>query len=408
MKKSRRNFIKNTSLGIIAMSSANLALYAKSTSKSNSTEEIGALPWIELSRKAYLKNIGIISKITDNRSIIAVLKNNAYGLGDIEVATILENSKNVRSYALVKDTRCIALRKNGIKKDILLMGDFSKSLGSQLVKNDVTLSVFSHESFSKIKSLAKNYSKKIKVQLYFDTGLGRMGMPYYKSLRWVKELSEIPNVFIEGAYSTLTTPKDFAIEQINRFRNTISKLNNMGISINLLHIAPSQSALEIEQSHLDCVRPGILLHGTLPLVNMPAYNDIQLAPTFRLRAPVIRVEKLKKGDTIGFSRFYELKQDEWIATLPIGWADGYYSGAENGAKVLIHDSLFDVVNVNASHCNILVGLNKKVNVGDIATLIGTERSEITPEGFSKLANGHNYLQINYKESLPKIIVDEFN
>lgn len=408
MQESRRNFIKNTSLGIIGLSTINLPVFANSLVTNNSNKVNRAAPWLEISKKAYLKNVKAIAKVANNKSIIAVLKNNGYGLGDVQVASILENAKEVHAYALVKDTRCIALRESGIKKEILLMGDFSQALGNKLIQNDITFSIFSYESFKKIKSLSKKHSKKIKVQLYFDTGLGRMGIPFNQSLHWLKELKNTPNIVVQGVFSTLTTPKDFAKEQLDRFKDLISNLQSIGISTNVLHIAPSQSLLEIKESRLNYVRPGILLHGSLPLTDMKEFQHISLKPTFKLKATVIRLEKLKKGDTIGFSRFYTLKQDEWIATLPVGWADGYYSGAENGAKVLVNNSLFDVINVNASHCNILVGRNKKINVGDVATLIGPDRFEITPEGFSKLTKGHNYLQINYKESLPKIIVDEFN
>ncbi|MEM9325280.1 MAG: alanine racemase C-terminal domain-containing protein, partial [Bacteroidota bacterium] len=129
--------------------------------------------------------------------------------------------------------------------------------------------------------------------------------------------------------------------------------------------------------------------------------------TYRLKAPVIRLEKLKAGATIGFSRFYKVEQDEWIATLPIGWADGYDSGAENGAKVLLGDKLHTVVNVNSSHTNISLGPETDVSVGDVATLIGPERPEISPEGFGQLVNGHNYLQINYRESLTKYVYEAF-
>jgi len=93
--------------------------------------------------------------------------------------------------------------------------------------------------------------------------------------------------------------------------------------------------------------------------------------------------------------------------LPIGWADGYDSGAENGAKVLLGNQLFPVVNVNASHANISLGTTTKVKIGDIATLIGPDAPEITPEGFGKLVKRHNYLQINYKESIPKQVYETF-
>lgn len=152
----------------------------------------------------------------------------------------------------------------------------------------------------------------------------------------------------------------------------------------------------------------ILLHGSFPLINSEAAKLYNLQPTFRLKARVIRVEKLRAGDSIGFSRFYTAKSEEWIATVPIGWADGYDSRSENGAKVLVGDTVYAVVNVNASHCNLLLGQSKTVRVGEVATLIGPDRPEITPVGFARLINGHNYLQINYKESIPKYVLDSFS
>lgn len=128
-----------------------------------------------------------------------------------------------------------------------------------------------------------------------------------------------------------------------------------------------------------------------------------LKPTYRLKAKVIRLELLNEGDTIGFSRFYKAPEKQWIATLPIGWADGYSSAAENGAKLLNKGKLFTVVNVNASHCNVVIGTQKQVEVGDVATLIGPDALEI-----GQSIDGNNYLQINYKESIPKYIFDAFD
>lgn len=405
MKPSRRTFLKKTSVGAIGLGILPTSISTPSLGLDKDIKE-GVNPWIELSKKAYLKNAESISKMAQGSSVLAVLKNNAYGLGDIEVASILDDSPYVDGFALVKDVRCLALRAKGVQKPILLMGDFSAHFGGELLKADITLSVFSTESAVKIRALAKANRTKIKVQLYFDTGLGRMGIPYNKPLDWVTELVKIKNIEITGLFSTLTTPIDFAQEQLLRFNVLANRLNALGIDIPKKHIAPSQSILELEASHLNLVRPGILLHGSFPLQDMPQSKQFPLNPTFRLKAKVIRMERLNKGDTIGFSRFYEVNQDEWIATLPIGWADGYASAAENGAKVLIDETLYPVVNVNASHCNLVIGPKKDVKVGDVATLIGPDAPEIGPEGFAKAIKGHNYLQINYKESIPKIILDE--
>ena len=383
------------------------AVWSKSFKlSSNPAKKIN--PWLEISNSAYLHNAEMISKMAQGKPILAVLKNNAYGIGDVEVAKILDGSPYIHGFALVKEKRCLALRDAGVKKPILLMGDFESNLGKTLVDADITFSVFSYESFQKIMVLPFGDYQKTKVQLYFDTGLGRMGIPHDSSLEWIKELANNRNIKITGLFSTLTTPADFAREQMKRFSIVSTKLHKMGLSVDNQHIAPSLSLLELKESHLEMVRPGILLHGSFPLSAMSQSKEYPLQPVFRLRAGIIRMERLKKGDTIGFSRFYKIPENQWIATIPIGWADGYASAAENGAKVLIKGKLFTVVNVNASHCNVVIGREKEAAVGDIATLIGPDVPEITPEGFAQLIDGHNYLQINYKESLPKYIVDDFD
>lgn len=364
-------------------------------------------PWIELSRAAYLHNAAQISKMAKGKPVIAVLKNNAYGLGDVQVAKILDHSSHIASIAIVKDERAIAMRKEGISKPILLMGDFDGALANTLVEKEITLSIFSWGSLKKVNALSRQTNKAINVALYIDTGLGRMGIPYKEAIPIAKEVAKNDQLSITQTFSTLTTPKDFAVEQVQRFENITNEMNREGISSGIKHLAPSYSLLDLAESHQEAVRPGILLHGSFPGAQMQQAKQFPLQVSYRLKAPVIRLEKLKAGDSIGFSRFYKVEKDEWIATLPIGWADGYDSGAENGAMVLLGTQLYRVVNVNASHANISLGSKTKVKVGDIATLIGPDRPEIRPEGFGQLVKGHNYLQINYKESISKKTYETF-
>ena len=189
--------------------------------------------------------------------------------------------------------------------------------------------------------------------------------------------------------------------------DVVAMLVRTGIGAGVQHLAPSSSLLALPESHRQAVRPGILLHGSFPVAGMREAQTYPLRIPYRLKAPVIRLEKLRAGDTIGFSRFYKVEADEWIATLPIGWADGYDSRAENGAKVLLGGHLCPVVNVNASHVNVSLGPATRVEVGDVAVLCGPDRPELTPEGFGTLVKGHNYLQINYKEAIVKRVHEEF-
>ncbi|NRB51874.1 MAG: alanine racemase [Saprospiraceae bacterium] len=404
MKQNRRRFIYTSCTGLI---STLLSPKVLSTDLFHAQMRPDSKPWIELSQSAYLYNAAQISKMANGKPVVAVLKNNAYGLGDVQVAKILSPSAHIAAIAVVKDERALAIRAAGISKSILLMGDFDRALASTLVQQEITLSIFSKDSLKKVSALSQQSKKPIKVALYIDTGLGRMGIPYQEVPKIAQAIAENDRLSISQTFSTLTTPQDFAKEQIQRFEQIIKALDKAGISTGLKHLAPSYSILDLSASHQEAVRPGILLHGSFPGAKMQQAKQFPLQLSYRLKAPVIRLERLKTGDTIGFSRFYKVEKDEWIATLPIGWADGYNSGAENGAKVLLRGQLYPVVNVNASHANIALGAKTTMKVGDIATLIGPEQPEITPEGFGELVKGHNYLQINYKESISKQIYENF-
>ncbi len=404
MKQDRRQFIYRSLTGLAAIT---VSPHVIGHSLFSKTEPYFSKPWIELSKAAYLNNASQISKMAGGKPVVAVLKNNAYGLGDVQVAKILDNSPHIAGMAIVKDDRGIAMRNEGVSKPILLMGDFDSELANALVDKEITLSVFSQASLQKVITLAMETNKQIEVAIYVDTGLGRMGIPYQEATGIAQEIAKNGKLSITQTFSTLTTPKDFAELQIQRFENITNEFKEKGVPTGLKHLAPSYSLLDLPESYQEAVRPGILLHGTFPEAKMEASSQFPLEVTYRLKAPVIRVEKLRAGDTIGFSRFYKIEKDEWIATLPVGWADGYNSGAENGAFVLIGDKLHPVVNVNASHTNVSLGAKTTVKVGDVATLIGPEKSEITPEGFAELVEGHNYLQINYKESIPKKIYETF-
>ena len=404
MKQNRRQFINRTLAGLATMSVSPGVLGRNITFANESYE---SKPWIELSKAAYLHNASQISQMSAGKPIVAVLKNNAYGLGEVQVAQLLDQSSHIFGMAVVKDESALAMRSSGVIKPILLMGDFDTALADSLRQQNITLSIFSRESLKKVRQIAKDSSQVVQVALYIDTGLGRMGIPYQEAISIAKEIAGTNHLSITQTFSTLTTPKDFAQVQIDRFEKITNELGKKGVPTGLKHLAPSYSILDISVSHQDAVRPGILLHGSFPLANMSEAEKYPLQVPYCLKAPVIRLEKLKAGDTIGFSRFYQVEQDEWIATLPIGWADGYDSGAENGAKVLLAGELYPVVNVNASHVNVSLGAHTKVRIGDVATLIGPEHSEITPEGFGKLVKGHNYLQINYKESFTKHVYETF-
>ena len=359
-------------------------------------------PWIELLSSSYHLNAAAISKRAGGRPVIAVLKNNAYGLGVIEVASILEQADTVWAFALVQSDDALALRAAGIRKPIILMGRHATSEGEALARAAVTLSAFDDDDPTRLRRLAQGLGQPVGVHLYVDTGLGRMGRSYTRLSTWLDEL--VKSARVEGAFTMLTSDATFDAEQLRRFGQVRAALAQRGVSGGLYHAASSAPVLHNPASHLDAVRPGILLHGSLPGAAPDEARLIDVEVTYRLRARIVRLERLPAGTTLGFSRFYKIDSPTWIATLPTGWGDGYPSAAENGAVVLARGRRFEVVNVNSNHTNVLVGPEKVLEVGDLVTLVGPDDEAMTPAGLAARIESHNYRQIDYKGYLPKFIV----
>ena len=358
-------------------------------------------PWIELMPSAYLRNAAAIAK-RSGRPVIAVLKNNAYGLGVVEVASILDQSPHIWGFAVVQSEDALALRDVGIRKPILLMARHATSEGEALARAKVTLSAFDDDDPARLSRIAQKIGQPVPVQVYVDTGLGRMGRVHSRMQPWLEQL--MPVARIEGAFTMLTSDDEFVMEQLRRFEAIRKAVEHAGPSPGLFHAASSAPLLHHPASRLDAVRPGILLHGSLPGASADEASLIEVEVAFRLRARVVRLERLPAGTTLGFSRFYPIDTPTWIATVPTGWGDGYPSAAENGAVVVARDRTFRVVNVNSNHTNILVGPEKELEIGDVVTLMGPDDPAITPQGLADSIGGHNYRQIELKSYLPSFIL----
>ena len=296
----------------------------------------------------------------------------------------------------------LALRDAGIRKPILLMARHATSEGEALARAQVTLSAFDDDDPARLSRLAQTLGRPVPVHLYVDTGLGRMGRFHSRLEPWLEEL--VPAARIEGAFTMLTSDDEFVEEQLRRFGEVRAALGRAGLPPGLLHAASSAPLLHHPASRLDAVRPGILLHGSLPGASADEASLIEVEVAFRLRARVARLERLPAGTTLGFSRFYPIEAPTWIATVPTGWGDGYPSAAENGAVVLARGRTFPVVNVNSNHTNVLVGPEKELEIGDVVTLMGPDHAAITPEGLAGSIGGHNYRQIDLKAYLPSYIL----
>jgi alanine racemase len=335
-------------------------------------------PWLEIDADAFRHNAREVSRLAGGRPILAVVKNNGYGLGDTLVGPLLASCAEVRGIACVRASEALALRNAGVKKPILIMSEVSEEEAVDLVARDVTLSCWLDDSGQRLERIAKRSHKRVAVHLFLDTGLNREGMPYQRALPWIEDLARRPAVRIDGTYHVFVHQVEFDRVQHARFLQLTEAARNRGVALGTLHAAPSYEVFYLPEAHLDMVRVANALWGNYP------GNDVRdratLKPVFRLRARVARVEQLQQGESAGFRRAFAPDRPTWLALLPIGHTDGYPITAAGTCQALINGRLYPVVagGVASAHTIVDVGIDRQVNVGDTATLIGGDVAAIDP------------------------------
>jgi len=362
-------------------------------------------PWIEIDRRAFQHNVREASRLAGGRPILAVVKNNAYGLGDRTVGPILADCPEVGGIACVRVHEGLALRQAGVSKPILNMAEVSEQEMEELAHYDVTSSVWLDDAPRRIERVARRLGRPVPIHLYLDTGMNREGMPYRRAWPWMETLCNSASATVLGTYIMFVHELEFDREQLARFENIISRARASALALGTLHAAPTFELFQLPESHLDMVRPGNALFGNYPSVE-GMHELADLRPVFRLRARVVRLERLEPGESAGFSRSYMAERPTWIALLPVGHTDGYPHTAAGTCEVLIGGRLYPVIaSVNSAHTIVEIGAEQTVNVGDVATLIGPDHPNILPHTVAD-RTGVRFLQLIQKLNprLPRRVV----
>lgn len=340
-------------------------------------------PWLEVSAPALRSNAAEVARIARGRPVLAVIKNNAYGLGLERVGRVLDRVPQVAGLAVVKVEEAIRLREAGTRKPVLLMTRARDAEARELVRLGVRLALFHDDDGERIQALARDLQRPVRVHLYLDTGMGRLGMPVHRALPWLEDLAARPEISVEGTFMGFTEDRDFDREQLRRFVDLAATARERGLPLGRLHAASSHAVTFFPEAHLDMVRPGLMLFGAHVSGGREA-GAADLTPAFRLRARVIRVERLRAGDTVSYGRNYEARTPVWVATIPVGHADGYPRQAVEGCRVLVGDRTVPVIGaVSASHTIVEVGPERTVEVGDAVTLVGPDVPGIHPNEVSE-------------------------
>jgi alanine racemase len=361
-------------------------------------------PWVEVRPDHLRHNLAQIHRRAGGRPILAVIKNNGYGLGVAAVARALEREPAIAGFAVVKLHEAATLRDAGVRKPVLCMGPLAESDLEDVVARDIVPMVYTPVGAA-LERIAARRGRPVTVHVCVDTGIGRVGVPHREAPALLRDLARRRGVTIAGTMMTFTEDAEFDEEQLRRFETLCAGLAAEGVSLGRRHAASSFALFQNERAFLDMVRPGMAVFGVYSEAPFRGLGLMDLRPAVALRARVAYVKQLKAGDSAGYNRAYMARDDVWVATLPVGHADGLPRAAAKGGRVRIGGRLFPLVaTVSASHCIVELGREPLARAGDIATLFDWEDGS-RPEDLAAGFGGSVYdLLMHLSPLLPRRIL----
>ena len=348
--------------------------------------------WAEIDLKAIEYNLKQVRKhVGKGINIMAVVKANAYGHGTVEVSRILEQS-GVDYLGVATTDEAVRLRDHGIKTPVLVLGSVLPAEVGIAIEKDITLTICGEELFDSIRKETKDGAR-LKVHIKIDTGMGRVGIWHEEAMDLVKKVSSEKGVALEGVYthfSSVGRDDFFTTYQIEAFEKLLLTIEKNWIKIPLRHAANSIATVDFHRSHLNLVRPGLVIYGMYPKHTFP--KIIKLKPALELKTKVVFIKDTPPGRSISYGRTFITQKHTRIATLPIGYADGYGRKLSNKAEVLIRGQRARVVGkVTMDQAMIDVGHIPDVKVGDEVVLIGKQgNEEIRAENLARMAESIAY------------------
>ena len=365
---------------------------------------------IDLDKAAY--NMKNIKKIVGDKEVIAVVKADCYGHGADDLAPVfLENGASRLAVAIL--TEGIELRKKNITAPIMILGYTPLELSEELINNDIEQTVYDLEYAKKLSSLAEKLGKKAKIHIALDTGMGRIGfIPNEKSIEDVVEIASLKGIEIIGIFTHFSTAdeydKTYTNEQFKKIKDFIAELEKRNINIPLKHVSNSGAIMDMPETYLDAVRAGIILYGYYPS-NEVNKEKLDIKPILTLKTTISHVKEVEEGTSISYERTFITKKKSKIATIPIGYADGYSRLLSGKAKVIINGKFAPVVGrICMDQCMIDVTDIGEVKVGDEVILLGEEGNlKFNADDFAEIMGTINYeITCMLKQRIPRVYIKE--
>jgi alanine racemase len=342
----------------------------------------GRPTFAEIDLAALKHNLGVIrSALPGSTEILAVVKADAYGHGFEEISRELENL-GVNAFGVAFLGEGVQLRKNGIDKPILLLGGVYPGQERRCIGLNISTIIFSLEQARALDQAASSLFRKAQAQVHLkiDTGMGRLGIPHREAPAFLQELRKLPNISLEGIISHFASADElneqgqhFTRLQVERFEWVTAETRRAGFEPRYIHIANSAGALLRDISGCNLVRPGITLYGALPSADFQGRLDLQ--PVMRLKSRIAMLKWVDPGTTISYARRFTSRDKTLIASVPVGYADGYPRALTNKGEVLVRGQR---ARVTGTVCMDWIMLDVTgiagVSVGDEVLLMGADAS----------------------------------
>jgi alanine racemase len=334
----------------------------------------------------------IKKRIPEGVKLLAVVKADAYGHGAIPVSLRLEKL-GVEYLGVAIPEEGVELRKGGVKTPILVLGGIFGEEVEQIFRFHLTPVIFREDSLEVLSREAERRRRKVKVHLKVDTGMGRLGVPLNLWPGFLREVRRFPRIEAEGIlshFSMTDEEKGFTQNQWRAFQRAVAIAQELGISSRYLHMASSATLTAFPAYAARLVRPGIMLYGSYP---SPAFRTlIPLKPVMTLKTRIHFLKSVPPGTRISYGGTFKAKRESLIATLPIGYGDGYSRHLSNHGEVLIHGRRAPVVGkICMDFIMVDVTDIPRVSLGDEVVLMGRQgKEQITPEEIAEKINSISY------------------
>lgn len=335
------------------------------------------------------------NRVDKNTMIGAVIKADGYGHGALEIAdTLIKSGANYFIVATLGEA--LQLRKQYKQIPILILGYTPNECAEDVIKNDISQTIYNLDQAIAFNEKANDLKMKAKVHIKIDTGMSRLGFKGQdKAIDQVFEISKLKDVHLEGIYTHYAVAdegdKTFTEIQLNKFKKIIEELECRGIYIPIKHTSNSAALMDMDNTHFDMVRPGIVLYGLYPSQQVKK-QLLNLKPVLNLKAKISNLKEIQKGDTVGYGRTFEAENTTKIATIPIGYADGYTRMLSGKSNVLVNGKLAPVVGaICMDQCMVDVTNVGPTQIGDEVILIGDSgENSISVDNIANILNTINY------------------